>query len=138
MAKRFAIGLISVLGVYVIFAIDRGVSFIKQDSFGVRVLGVGVILIGTLGFYVIFKELRFGSTVAQLAQQADFTGKPDNNTPLTEAQCAELFDDAQSAVAEQPGDWQSWYHLANAYDLNRDRGRAREAMRTAIRLYLNH
>lgn len=138
MAKRFALILIAVLSVYVGFTIDRGLTFVEQDGYTEQILGVSIVLIGALGFYVIIKELQFGKTVAQMATQVDFAGKPTQGQSLSEAECTNLFESAREAVKASPNDWQSWFHLAIAYDINRDRRRAREAMRNSVRLYLGH
>jgi Flp pilus assembly protein TadD len=45
-----------------------------------------------------------------------------------------LFDTVRAEVTEHPDDWRRWYRLARAYDYAGDRTRAREAMRTALKM----
>jgi Flp pilus assembly protein TadD len=45
-----------------------------------------------------------------------------------------VFPSYRADVEADPGDWRAWYRLGLAYDASGDRRRAREAVRTAIRL----
>jgi Flp pilus assembly protein TadD len=45
-----------------------------------------------------------------------------------------VFPAYRADAEEHPDDWRAWYRLGLAYDAAGDRRRAREAVRTAIRL----
>lgn len=138
MAKRISWALATILGVYIAFTISRGTSFLQQSDPAVKVLGFSVIVIALLGIYVIARELIFGQRVARMSAEVSFDGKPAQGETLTEEQCETLFQEASQIATEKPLDWQSWYHVAVAYEINRDRRRARENMRKALALYLDH
>ena len=55
-----------------------------------------------------------------------------HHTPSPHTQ--EMFE-AVVAGATDPDDWRRWYRLARAYDHAGDRRRAREAMKTALKLH---
>ena len=138
MTRRISIVLAAILGVYIVFTVSRGVDFLNQPEWTVKVLGLSVIVISALGIYLIAREIRFGQHVAQMTTHVDFMGSPDRGAILSESECLALYDEAAHRVHESPDDWQAWYLLAIAYDTNRDRRRARESMRTALNLYLSH
>lgn len=138
MAKRITWILSAVLAVYVAFTISRGFDFLHQTQIPVKLLGASVIVIGALGIYVIARELQFGFRVARMTERVDFSGKPERGSVLTTQDKQRLFDEAVRAIESQDSDWQSWYHMAVAYDVSGDRPRAREAMRHALSLFSNH
>ena len=45
-----------------------------------------------------------------------------------------LFATTKAELEADPDNWRRWYRLARAYDYAGDRRRARESMRTAVRL----
>lgn len=45
-----------------------------------------------------------------------------------------LFPSYREAVEQAPDDWRAWFRLSVVYDAAGDRKRARDAVRTAIRL----
>jgi Flp pilus assembly protein TadD len=45
------------------------------------------------------------------------------------------FESYRKAVESDETSWENWYRLAIGYDDSRDRRRAREAMRTAAKLF---
>ena len=138
MAKRISLALAAILGVYIAFTVSRGLSFLSQPEMAVKVLGISVIVVACLGVYVIAREILFGQRVARMTKEVNFDGKPAQGDVLDTQQCEQLFELAATDVANRPQDWQAWYHLAVAYEINRDRKRARESMRTALSHYLNH
>ena len=46
-----------------------------------------------------------------------------------------LFAEVRAEVEADPDDWRRWYRLSRAYDYAGDRHRAREAMKTALKLH---
>jgi cytochrome c-type biogenesis protein CcmH/NrfG len=58
--------------------------------------------------------------------------RPSGRAVRSEADA--LFPAYRAEVESHPEDWRAWYRLGLAYDGSGDRRRAREAVRTAIRL----
>ena len=71
--------------------------------------------------------------------EADGALPQDEVTLLPSGRVARADGDAvfpayRADVESHPDDWRAWYRLGLAYDAAGDRRRAREAVRTAIRL----
>lgn len=133
MAKRIALALSCVLGVYVLFAASRGIVLIKTGNGPVQVLGLAIIALTLLGAYLVYRELRFGFKTAELGRAIDEVELPTKSMD-TDALDTYLEQAIKSAQAE-PENWTVWYCVALGYHLQTDRKLAREAMRYAIELY---
>ncbi len=135
MAKKISFVLAGILAVYIAFTFSRGLSFLADDSASVKILGISVIVIALIGIYVIVAEVIFGLRVSKLTQLFDDSNMPQPGSQLSDDDCEQLFSRAKKTVEEDPQNWNSWYMLSLAYELNRDRRRARESMRAALRLF---
>ena len=135
MAKKISFVLAGILAVYIAFTFSRGLSFLADDSASVKILGISVIVIAIIGIYVIVAEVIFGLRVSKLTELFDDSKMPSPGTQLSDEECEKLFVLAKKTVEEDPRNWNSWYTLSLAYELNRDRRRARESMRTALHLF---
>lgn len=104
-------------------------------------LGAGFLLLPALGVAGVLVELRFGLRSARLARRLEAegglpevvvpllpSGRPDRTAAGVE------FDRFRAETEAAPEDWRSWFRLGIAYDAAGDRGRARRAVREAIRL----
>jgi hypothetical protein len=133
MAKRIALGLSAVLGVYVFFAASRGFVLLKSNSGPVQVLGLAIIALTGLGAYLVYRELRFGFKTAELGRVIDEVELP------TRSMDSEALDSYLELAIEkaqaQPQEWTVWYCVALGYHLHSDRKLARESMRYAVELY---
>jgi hypothetical protein len=106
-------------------------------------LGVGVLVLPLIGVWIAWTNLRFGFVTEKMARQLDAEGRLPDTSALprrpsgrVEREAAdEWFERRRVEVEAEPGDWRTWFGLAQAYDLAGDRGRAREAMRKAIDLF---
>lgn len=141
-ARTIAWILALAVGVYLVFVAARAWVLISSGDPVPVLLGISVIVIPLLGAWMLGRELVFGVRSQQLGRTlAAEGGLPRDDLPRTpsgrieRAAADERFEECRAEVAAAPNDWRCWYRLAIAYDDARDRRRAREAMRTAIRLF---
>ncbi|MDQ1122718.1 tetratricopeptide repeat protein [Microbacterium trichothecenolyticum] len=142
MRVRIAVATMTVLLLlYVFLAGQRAVVLVTSgDGVGV-VMGVALIVLPLLAVWAIGRELWFGVRAQQLGERLDAEGGlPDEELPVRASGRIEredgdaLFPLYRAEVEANPDDWRARYRLALAYDAAGDRRRAREAVRTAIRL----
>lgn len=133
MAKRIALFLSLILGVYLFFAASRGIDLIAVDDPAVRTLGISVIVLAVIGAIVIFREIRFGKLSYVMGQTID-----ESYLPIKEAlpeSKKEYLDLAIEKAKTDSNNWQAWYAVALGYDLISERRLARESMQHAVALY---
>jgi cytochrome c-type biogenesis protein CcmH/NrfG len=107
------------------------------------VLGVALLILPAIGLWAMIATLRAGfahQKLARLAAEAgmelDVSALPRRPSGRIERDTADaLFDTVRAELRSDPDDWRRWYRLARAYDYAGDRGRAREAMKTALELH---
>lgn len=105
-------------------------------------LGVALLMFPLIGIWVLVTTLRAGLAHQRLARLAreqgmelDVSELPTRPSGRIERDAAdELFGTVKAELEADPDNWVRWYRLARAYDFAGDRGRARETMRTAVRL----
>jgi hypothetical protein len=105
-------------------------------------LGAALAIMPFIGAWVLLSTVRAGLAHQRLARLAradgmelDVSALPRRASGRIERDAADaLFDTVRAEVTEHPDDWRRWYRLARAYDYAGDRSRAREAMRTAVRM----
>ncbi|OBB25068.1 hypothetical protein A5792_28745 [Mycolicibacterium peregrinum] len=105
-------------------------------------LGVALLVFPLIGIWVLVTTLRAGLAHQRLARLAreqgmelDVSELPTRPSGRIERDAAdELFGTVKAELEADPDNWVRWYRLARAYDFAGDRGRARETMRTAVRL----
>lgn len=141
-ARTIAWILAGAVGVYLLFVAARAWVLITSGDPVPVLLGISVIVIPLLGAWMLGRELVFGVRSQQLGRTLGVEGGlPPDDLPRTpsgrieRAAADERFEEYRAETAADPDDWRNWYRLAIAYDDARDRRRAREAMRTAIRLH---
>ncbi|PZE24997.1 MULTISPECIES: hypothetical protein [unclassified Curtobacterium] len=147
MRSRFAgVALIAALLVlYLVLVGQRAVAFIAT-GLGIGVgIGVALLVVAAIGAVLLVLELRFGFRVTRLATRLEREGgAPDDVVPLRpsgrpdRAAADALFARYRDAVQAAPEDWRAWFRLGVLYDAAGDRRRARDAMRTALRLSAGH
>lgn len=137
-----ALVLVGVLVFYVLLVGSRGVIAIKDGRPTVVLLGIAVLAIPVVGVWYIWRELRFGFTMQQLARELEAEGElPQDNltrTPdgrIERASADEIFAKRKAETEADPENWRVWYRLAVAYSDARDNARGRKAMLRAIRLH---
>lgn len=105
-------------------------------------LGVALLAFPLIGVWVLVTTLRAGLAHQRLARIAreqgmelDVSELPTRPSGRIERDAAdELFMTVKAELEADPDNWVRWYRLARAYDFAGDRGRARETMRTAVRM----
>ena len=105
-------------------------------------LGVALLAFPLIGVWVLVTTLRAGLAHQRLARLAreqgmelDVSELPTRPSGRIERDAAdELFMTVKAELEADPDNWVRWYRLARAYDFAGDRGRARETMRTAVRM----
>ena len=136
--KTFAALTCTLLVLYLVYTVDRGVSLLLSGSVAGVVLGLGMILLPVLGAWALVREILFGTRIQMMAQQLSDSGDlAEDHLPRTpsgkvdrEAATAE-FESFAEAVEASPEDWKAWFNLACMYDAVGERKRARAAMRNA-------
>lgn len=105
-------------------------------------LGAGLLIMPVLGLWVLAATLRDGLAHQRLSRliaadgmELDVSALPRLPSGRIERDAADaLFHTVRDELDADPDDWRRWYRLARAYDYAGDRRRAREAMKTALRL----
>lgn len=105
-------------------------------------LGLALLVFPLIGVWVLVATLRAGLAHQRLARLArerglelDVSALPRRPSGRLERDAADaLFVTVKSELEEDPDNWVRWYRLARAYDYAGDRSRARDTMRTAVRL----
>jgi cytochrome c-type biogenesis protein CcmH/NrfG len=106
-------------------------------------LGVALLILPGIGLWAMIATLRAGFAHQKLARlvaedgmELDVGTLPRRPSGRIERDAADaLFDTVRAELDSDPNDWRRWYRLARAYDFAGDRGRAREAMKTALELH---
>lgn len=142
MRTRVAVAVMALLLLlYLVFALDYGVVLIRVGQPVSIGLGVGMLVLPLLAFFLIGAEILFAIRAERLGRRLEAEGAlPTEELPLTSSGRIEraaadaVFPGYKAAVDADPENWRPWYRLALAYDAAGDRRRARWATRTAIRL----
>lgn len=132
------------LALFVYFALlaRTAVTLIRGGTAETVALGIGVFALPIVGLWAVLATLRAGFTHDRLARQAaeqgmelDAGALPRMPSGRINREAADaLFATTRAELEADPDNWVRWYRLARAYDYAGDRGRARDAMRTAVRL----
>ena len=142
MRVRLAVALMTVLLLlYVFLAGQRAIVLLGSGETVGVVMGVALIVLPLLALWAIGRELWFGVRAQRVGERLDAeAGLPDEDLPVRPSGRIEredgdaLFPRYRADVEAHPDDWRARYRLDLAYDAAGDRRRAREAIRTAIRL----
>ncbi len=129
--------------VYIVLLGRSAVLMITSGRAVAVVLGVALLIMPAIGLWAMIATLRAGFTHQKLARlvaddgmELDVSALPRRPSGRIERDAADaLFDAVRAELDSDPDDWRRWYRLARAYDYAGDRGRAREAMKTALELH---
>lgn len=142
MSARIGVAVMAVLlALYIVLVAQRAwLLLISGEPIGIA-MGVALIVLPLIAVWALWRELSFGWAAQRLARRLEAedalpteevsvrpSGRPE------QGDADELFPAYRADVEAHPDDWRAWYRLGLAYDASRDRRRAREAVRTAIRL----
>lgn len=142
--KRGAVAVIvmaALLVLWMAFTVQYAVILILDPNVIVTIMGVALIVMPAIGLWWLALELRFVLRGDRLLRRLrDENALPVDDLPRLasgridpEAGRAE-FPRYQAEAEAAPDSWRAWTRLSLAYDAAGDRGRARWAMRRAIRL----
>jgi cytochrome c-type biogenesis protein CcmH/NrfG len=129
--------------VYLVLLGRTAVLMISSGRAVAVVLGVALLILPAIGLWAMIATLRAGFAHQKLARlvaedgmELDVSALPRRPSGRIERNAADaLFDTVRAELDSDPDDWRRWYRLARAYDYAGDRGRAREAMKTALELH---
>ena len=142
MSARIGVAVMAVLlALYIVLVGQRAwLLLVSGDPVGVG-LGIALVVLPVIAVWALGRELWFGVRAQQLGRRLEADGAlpQDEVTLLPSGRVARADGDAvfpayRADVESHPDDWRAWYRLGLAYDAAGDRRRAREAVRTAIRL----
>ncbi len=142
-ARRVALLLALLLGVYLVVLGDRGITLVRDGRPAFVLLGVGVLLFPVVGLVILVLEMRFGQATERLGRRLGEEGglPPADEVPRrpsgrVDRDAADaVFERRRAEVEAAPEDWRAWFRLAIAYSDAGDGSRARRAMRRAIVLH---
>ena len=105
-------------------------------------LGLALLVMPFIGVWAMIATLRDGFTHQRLSRliaadgmDLDASALPRRPSGRIERDAADaLFHTVQAELDADPDNWRRWYRLARAYEYAGDRRRAREAIKTAVRL----
>jgi cytochrome c-type biogenesis protein CcmH/NrfG len=128
--------------VYLVLLGRIAVLMIASGSAVAIGLGVALLILPVIGGWAMTATLRDGFAHQKLARliaddgmELDISALPRRPSGRVERAAADaLFHTVRAELDGDPGNWRRWYRLARTYDYAGDRRRAREAMRTAVRL----
>jgi hypothetical protein len=134
------------LVVYFLMLGRAALVFITSGKPAAIGLGLALLAFPLIGIWVLVTTLRAGLAHQRLATLAraqgmelDVSELPTRPSGRIERDAAdELFATVKAELEADPDNWVRWYRLARAYDFAGDRGRARETMRTAVRMQEQH
>lgn len=142
MSARIGVAIMAVLlALYIVLVGQRAwLLLMSADPVGIA-MGVGLVVLPVLAAWALGRELLFGVRAQQLGRRLEEEGAtPEDEVALRPSgrvvreDGEAVFPAYRAAVEADPEDWRGWYRLGLAYDASGDRRRAREAVRTAIRL----
>ncbi len=120
--RAFAWIMVVAVAVYLVLLGQLAVRFIATGEWVGIAFGLAILAFPLLGAWVLWREMRFGYRMQQVA--ADWQQLGIDPEDLT-------YDACLNRVEQDPDDWARWFELGLAYERAGDRRRARAAMRAA-------
>ncbi|MFC8682936.1 hypothetical protein ACFT30_15565 [Microbacterium ureisolvens] len=142
MSARIGVAVMAaLLALYIVLVGQRAwLLLMSGDGVGIA-MGVALIVLPLIAVWALGRELWFGVRAQQIGRRIEAEGGLPQDDVAVRPSGRVMREDgdavfpAYRADAEaHPDDWRAWYRLGLAYDAAGDRRRAREAVRTAIRL----
>lgn len=136
-----AVALSVLLVLYIVAVAGSGLNLVRTGEPVAVFLGAAVLVLPVLGAWLLVREWRTAMAVQRMADELALSGGLDvDDLPRTPGGRVDrgaadaAFARARAGVEDAPEDWRAWFRLGFAYDAAGDRRRAREALRTAVRL----
>ncbi|WP_428844366.1 hypothetical protein [Mycolicibacter sinensis] len=127
---------------YLVFLGRIAVLLITSGSAPAVGLGLALLVMPFIGLWAMIATLRDGFAHQRLSRliaddgmELDASALPRRPSGRIERDAADaLFHTVRAELDADPDNWRRWYRLARAYEYAGDRRRARETMKTAVRL----
>lgn len=127
---------------YLVFLGRIAVLLITSGSAPAVGLGLALLVMPVIGLWAMIATLRDGFAHQRLSRliaddgmELDASALPRRPSGRIERDAADaLFHTVRAELDADPDNWRRWYRLARAYEYAGDRRRARETMKTAVRL----
>jgi hypothetical protein len=138
-AKIGAAVMAALVVLYIVLLGQKGFLFLIQDNLVAKSMGIAILSMPVVGFWGIFRELKFGLAVEKLGSileaeagwpNFEFSIRPSGRAVKAEALLE--FEKYREEANADPENWRKWFALGLVYDACGDRKRARMAMRKAI------
>jgi cytochrome c-type biogenesis protein CcmH/NrfG len=142
MSARIGVAVMAVLlALYIVLVGQRAwLLMTSGEAVGVAI-GIALVVLPLIAAWALGRELWFGVRAEQLGRRLEAEGGlPDDDVAVrpsgrvVRAEGDAVFPAYRADAEAHPDDWRVWFRLGLAYDAAGDRRRAREAVRTAIRL----
>ena len=140
-ARIGAIVMAALLGLYLVFVVQYALLLIGSDNGLAKALGIALAVLPLVGAWALVSEIVFVIRGQRLVRRlGEEGGLPVDDLPrlpsgrIDPKAADEEFPRYRAEVEAEPQSWRAWLRLGLAYDASGDRGRARWATRTAIRL----
>ncbi|MCC2033832.1 hypothetical protein [Microbacterium allomyrinae] len=142
MTARIGVAVMAVLlALYIVLVGQRAwLLLVSGDPVGIA-MGVGLVALPLIAAWALVRELLFGVHAQRLGRRLEDEGAlPDDEVGVRPSGRVlredgdAVFPVYRADVESHPDDWRAWYRLGLAYDAAGDRRRAREAIRTSIKL----
>lgn len=142
MSARIGVAVMAALLALYIVLVGQRAWLLLTSGDGIAVaMGVVLVVLPAIAAWALGRELWFGVRAQQIGRRLEAEGGLPQDEVAVRPSGRVLREDGDAvfpkyrADAEaHPDDWRAWYRLGLAYDAAGDRRRAREAVRTAIRL----
>ncbi|KHK96178.1 hypothetical protein LK09_16195 [Microbacterium mangrovi] len=142
MSTRIGVATMSVaLLLYLVISLNWAVALLRTGTAVAIVMGVALLILPLVAGWALGRELWFGFRAERIGRRLEAEGGlPDDEVAVRESgrvvreDADAVFPRYRDDVQAHPDDWRAWYRLGLAYDASGDRRRARDAVRTAIRL----
>ncbi len=142
MSARIAVAVMAALLALYIVLVGQRAWLLLTSGDGIAVaMGVVLVVLPAIAAWALGRELWFGVRAQQVGRRLEAEGglpqdevavRPSGRVRREDGDA--VFPKYRADAEAHPGDWRAWYRLGLAYDAAGDRRRAREAVRTAIRL----
>jgi len=114
-AKRIALVMAGAFAVYAVLVAWRGWDFIASGEPAAVGLGLAVLLLPLLAGWLVWREVRFGFRMQELATRIELVDERS-------------LDDRIAAAQAAPDDWLAWYWVGVGYFDAGDKKQARAAL----------
>ena len=142
MTARIGVAVMAVLlALYIVLVGQRAwLLMTSGEAVGVAI-GIALVVLPLIAAWALGRELWFGVRAEQVGRRlVAVGGLPEDEVAVlpsgrvVRADGDAVFPAYRADAEAHPDDWRVWFRLGLAYDAAGDRRRAREAVRTAIRL----